>query len=96
LPWKSTASPHRRQQHLKEVLFVLVDNSRPGAEKQAADVAFLTPKDLQTQLQIGERLCYKLLRSQAIPNARVAGMYRIKREDLEEALERGSVLEVRQ
>jgi excisionase family DNA binding protein len=77
------------------VLFVLVDNSRSGAEKQAADVAFLTPKDLQTQLQIGERLCYKLLRSQAIPNIRVAGMYRIRRQDLDEVLERGSVLEVR-
>jgi len=92
----ATASPHRRQQHLKEVLFVIVDDSRPGAEKQPADATFLTAADVSTRLQIGERLTYKLLRSQAIPNVRVAGMYRIRREDLDEALENGTVLEYTQ
>ena len=73
----------------------MVDHTYAEAERQAADVAFLTPQDIQRELQIGERLTYKLLRSQAIPNIRVAGMYRIRREDLDEVLERGSVLEVR-
>jgi hypothetical protein len=58
-----------------------VDDTHGGAVPQAPDVAFLTPKDLQNQLQISERLTYKLLRSQAIPNIRVAGMYRIRRQN---------------
>ncbi len=55
---------------------------------------FLTPQDVQAELRISERLCYRLLRAQAIPNVRVGHLYRIRREDLDEALESGAVLEV--
>jgi hypothetical protein len=72
-------------------MLVLVDDSRPSGATQAA---FVTPRDIQRELRIGERLRYKLLRAQAIPNVRVNGMYRIRREDLNQALENGSVLEV--
>jgi excisionase family DNA binding protein len=60
---------------------------------QASDARFLTPRDLQRELRIGERLCYKLLQAGAIPSIRVNGLYRIRREDLEEVLENGAVLE---
>jgi excisionase family DNA binding protein len=47
---------------------------------------WLTPKDLQHELQIGERLAYKLLKSGSIPSVRVGGLIRIYRPQLEEAL----------
>ena len=46
--------------------------------------AFLTPKDVQRELQIGERLCYQLLKSGQIPSVRIGGVYRIPRSRLEE------------
>ena len=61
----------------------------------AQPTEFLTARDVMDELRIGERLCYRLLKSGAIPSVRVNGLYRIRRQDLEEALERGSVLEVR-
>jgi excisionase family DNA binding protein len=45
---------------------------------------WLTPKDLQHELRIGERLCYRLLRSGAIPSVRIGNLYRIRREVMEQ------------
>lgn len=47
---------------------------------------FLTPKDLQAELRIGERLAYRLLREGKIPSVRVGNLYRIPRLRLEETL----------
>ena len=73
----------------------MADDSPRGTATQAADAAFLTPRDIQRELRIGERLCYKLLRAQAIPNVRVGNLYRIKAEDLDEVLENGAALETK-
>ena len=52
---------------------------------QEPDVSdWLTPKDLQRELRIGERLCYRLLRSGAIRSIRVGNLYRVRKEVLEE------------
>ncbi len=48
---------------------------------------WLTPKDLQRELRIGERLCYRLLKTGAIPSMRVGNLYRVHREALEELKE---------
>ncbi len=53
---------------------------------QAASGNWLTPKDLQHELRIGEKLAYKLLKSGSIPSVRVGGLIRIYRPQLEEAL----------
>ncbi len=53
-------------------------------EPHASD--WLTPKDLQHELRIGEKLAYKLLKSGSIPSVRVGGLIRIYRPQLEEAL----------
>lgn len=45
---------------------------------------WLTPKDLQQELRVGERLVYRLLRDGAIPCVRLGGVYRINRQHLEE------------
>jgi excisionase family DNA binding protein len=47
---------------------------------------WLTPKDLQHELRIGEKLAYKLLKLGTIPSVRVGGLIRIYRPQLEEAL----------
>jgi excisionase family DNA binding protein len=61
----------------------------PGA--QEPDVSgWLTPKDLQRELRIGERLCYRLLRTGEIPSVRVGNMYRIHREVLQELHDQAS------
>jgi excisionase family DNA binding protein len=73
----------------------LVDDIRGVEAVQEPPATFLTPKDIQARLNIGERLTYKLLRSQAIPNVRVGNLYRIKAEDLDQALENGSALEAK-
>jgi excisionase family DNA binding protein len=46
----------------------------------------LTPKDLQQELRIGERLVYRLLKDGTIPSVRLGGVYRINREHLEDFL----------
>ena len=52
---------------------------------QGPDVSdWLTPKDLQYELRIGERLCYRLLRTGAIPSVRIGNLYRVRKEALEE------------
>ena len=45
---------------------------------------WLTPKDLQHDLRIGERLCYRLLRTGRIPSVRIGNLYRVRKEVLEE------------
>ena len=63
-----------------------------GAAPQQTDAAqgprpgpaFLTPKQLQAELQIGERLAYRLLKSGQIPSIRIGGVYRIPRSRLDE------------
>lgn len=62
------------------------DDTHCGAITQEPPVTFLTPRDLQRELQIGEKLCYRLLRSGAIPSVRIGGLYRIRRQDFDEAL----------
>jgi excisionase family DNA binding protein len=62
------------------------DDTSGGAVTQEPPVTYLTPKDLQHELQIGEKLCYRLLKSKTIPSIRVGGLYRIYRPQLEEAL----------
>jgi excisionase family DNA binding protein len=63
-----------------------LDNLRAELPRaQGADVSdWLTPKDLQRELRIGERLCYRLLRAGEIPSVRVGNLYRVRREVLEE------------
>jgi len=48
------------------------------------EAGWLTPKDLQRELRIGERLCYRLLRTGAIPSVRIGSLYRIRREVMEQ------------
>ncbi len=62
------------------------DDSPGGAVTQEQPSTYLTPKDLQRELLIGEKLCYRLLQSGSIPSVRVGGVYRIPRKQLEEAL----------
>ncbi len=62
------------------------DDTHGGAVVQEPPVAYLTPKDIQRELQIGEKLAYRLLKDGTIPSIRVGGVYRIPRPQLEEAL----------
>jgi excisionase family DNA binding protein len=62
------------------------DDTHGGTVVQEPPVAFLTPKDLQRELQIGEKLVYRLLREGDIPSVRIGGLYRTHRSQLEEAL----------
>ncbi len=59
------------------------DNNHSGGKAQEPSASFLTPKDLQRELQIGEKLTYRLLKSGEIPSIRVGGAYRIRRDQLE-------------
>ncbi|MDP8951141.1 MAG: helix-turn-helix domain-containing protein [Actinomycetota bacterium] len=63
-----------------------MDNTHVGIGLQPEPTNFLTPKDLQRELRIGEKLTYRLLRSGVIPSVRLGGLYRIDRRQLEEAL----------
>ncbi len=53
---------------------------------QGQPAAFLTVKDLQAELRIGEAFAYRLLKSGKIPSVRIGRAYRIPRARLEEAL----------
>jgi len=57
-------------------------------EPEVAD--WLTPKDLQRELRIGERLCYRLLRAGEIPSVRIGSLYRVRKEVLEDLREQAS------
>lgn len=62
------------------------DTTYSPARTQEASGNWLTVKDLQDELQIGQKLAYKLLKSGEIPSVRVGGLIRIYRPQLEEAL----------
>jgi excisionase family DNA binding protein len=64
----------------------LLNNLRTDSPAaQGPEVAdWLTPKDLQHELRIGERLCYRLLRAGEIPSVRIGNLYRVRKEVLEE------------
>ena len=62
------------------------DDIHAGFGVQPKPSTWLTPKDLQQELRIGERLVYRLLKDSTIPSVRLGGMYRINREHLEEFL----------
>lgn len=64
----------------------MADDTRVGLGVQPEPSNWLTPRDLQTELKIGERLAYRLLQDGSIPSVRVGGLYRIPRSRLEEAL----------
>jgi len=51
---------------------------------QEPDVStWLTPKDVQRELRIGQKLTYRLLKTGEIPSIRVGGLYRVQREALD-------------
>jgi excisionase family DNA binding protein len=53
------------------------------AATQGPNVDWLTPQELQDELRIGERLCYRLLRTGAVPSVRVGKLYRVRRETVD-------------
>ncbi|MBV9454793.1 MAG: helix-turn-helix domain-containing protein [Rubrobacter sp.] len=53
---------------------------------QPEEVNYLTPKQLQQELQIGETLCYKPLKEGRISSVKVGHLIRIPRHQFEEAL----------
>lgn len=58
----------------------------PGLPVQAGQAQaspFLTPAQLQEELQIGQNLCYRLLKEGRIPSTRVGNLYRIPRRAVE-------------
>jgi excisionase family DNA binding protein len=58
--------------------------TEPPATQERDVSGWLTPKDLQRELRIGERLCYRLLRDGEIPSVRIGNLYRVRREVIEE------------
>jgi excisionase family DNA binding protein len=62
------------------------DDIHVGLGVQPKPLTWFTPKDLQQELRIGERLVYRLLKDGTIPSVRLGGMYRINRKHLEEFL----------
>ncbi len=55
---------------------------------QEPDVStWLTPKDVQRELRIGQKLAYKLLKDGTIPSIRVSNLYRVRREALDDLRE---------
>ena len=62
------------------------DDTHSGATVQEPSATFLTPKDVMQELQIGEKLAYRLIADGTIPSVRIGGVYRIHHSQLEEAL----------
>lgn len=60
----------------------MADDTHSGVTVQEQPVTFLTPKDVQRELQIGEKLTYRLLKNGTIPSIRIGGVYRIRRSEL--------------
>ncbi len=50
------------------------------AIQEAAPADWFTPREIQRELRIGERLCYRLLKTGEIPSVRVGKLYRVRRE----------------
>lgn len=62
------------------------DDKPLGSEGQPCELStWLTPKDLQAELRLGEKSIYRLLQSGAIPSIRLGGVYRINRRHIEDA-----------
>ncbi len=61
------------------------DHTPAGSRVQDESANWLTPKDLQQELRLGEKAVYRLLRSGAIPSVRLGGVYRVHRRHVEEA-----------
>ncbi len=59
------------------------DNTHAEINVQPQSSIWLTPKDLQAELRIGERLTYRLLKDGTIPSIRLGGVYRVHRSQLE-------------
>jgi hypothetical protein len=72
------------------------DDTHSRVAVQERRVSFLTPKDRQSELQISEKLCYRLLKSGDIPSVRFGGLHHTYRPHLEEALLDNPDLESRQ
>jgi len=53
------------------------------AAVQGPNLDWLTPQELQDELRIGQRLCYRLLRTGAVPSVRVGKRYRVRRETVD-------------
>ncbi len=68
------------------------DDKRVGTKGQPKPSTWLTPKDVQAELRLGEKSVYRLLRSGAIPSVRLGGVYRINRKHLEDAPLAGGAL----
>ena len=68
------------------------DDKRIGEKGQPEPSTWLTPKDLQAELRLGEKSVYRYLKSGAIPSIRIGGVYRINRRHLEDAALTGSTL----
>ena len=63
------------------------DNTSTGSNTQGHAPSFLTVKDVQRELQVGERLVYKMIKTGRIPAVRLRGegsVYRIPRREFEE------------
>ncbi len=56
------------------------------AGTQHPDETLLTPRQLQARLQIGERLCYRMLQDGRLPGFRVGRLWRVREGDLHETL----------
>lgn len=68
------------------------DDKRIGEKGQPKPSTWLTPKDVQEELRLGERSVYRYLKSGAIPSIRIGGVYRINRKHLEDAALAGASL----
>lgn len=68
------------------------DDKRVGSEVQDRPSTWLTPKDVQEELRLGERSVYRHLKSGEIPSIRIGGVYRINRKHLEDAALSGGAL----
>ena len=68
------------------------DDKRIEEKGQPEPSTWLTPKDVQEELRLGERSVYRYLKSGEIPSIRIGGVYRINRKHLEDAARIGSTL----
>jgi len=65
----------------------MADDTHGGVITQEPPATYLTPKDLQHELQIGEKLCYKLLKSGEIPPYALGGFIAYPASDLRRSYE---------
>ncbi len=68
------------------------DDKRVGQKGQPEPSTWLTPRDVQRELRLGERSVYRYLKSGEIPSLKIGGVYRINRKHLEDAPLAGGAL----